>query len=971
MDLTDIFHIAITYFQTELGADRNATIYLRSRGFGESLARRFRLGYATNGKALRERLEKQFTADEILASGLFHGKNHRLFHQGRIIIPDLWEKKIVNLSGRSTDPSEKIKYLNLNDVTLPPYGCSDGFENGGAIWLLEGRLTMIAAVGHGLNGAVAAFSDGGMLTAYKSIAEKTQRRIIVCPDRDKAGLAAAGRIAAVMRDTDRFCLTQQGHKDLADALVGCNHDADDTDDCTKIKMLKKTECVAADFEGLLTDEEAEHFAKGLWEETARSQRTTATKGCTGAARAQILAALPLEETATQCGMTIQRGRSSCPFCGNDNPRILRFHDDHAYCFACHKSASAIDFIGFANGITDNGEMFRKAAEIAGVTLIGGGDAEAIRQAIADKLDTPNSDPVSLLSGLADDLIKVGEKERFGLVAGLIAPRLRWNKAEAAHFLSVLKRTAKDEARKIDETPGRGIRANQKRIVLAVIDAVNEALAEGKLRNVFWYGRNLAEADEEGTLTFLTEDCLLHRIETEIGFWTPGSGETLCLPHASVGGALIQERRMRFPKLELVIKTPVLDDTGRNFHPAGYDAKDQSLHIYPPGYVVGEDGYFVIEEEVPGDTHMEKCHLFLQDLLWDFAFADGLHDEERNLSGRNFSAAVTTIIGDCNLPHKKKPAVLINSGTPRIGKSKLADTITACATGRIAGKKPATKARDEAEEEKFWLSEAMRGTAIVPIDNLETVLGSPYLQSLLTTEIIQGRRLGKSEIIEVHWTPQIIVTGNNIGIKGDMAKRSLLIELQTMDAAPEKRSGFRHDPLEAYTVANNRLISKLCLNAVREYMVTDGTCRLRLGSFEEWCQYAASVAEAMTGICPLQSDEEMAAVITDELDDKLQLINALFGVLGEVDITGCTKPMTATEIMDAYIDGRNARGNTSLKAQTALADALDAAITGGNVTIKTIGKALQKLKNRTIGGLRLLYYKTGGLATYRLRTVLNR
>ncbi|MEJ7719806.1 MAG: hypothetical protein WKF58_04915 [Ilumatobacteraceae bacterium] len=106
---------------------------------------------------------------------------------------------------------------------------------------------------------------------------------------------------------------------------------------------------------------------------------------------------------------------------------------------------------------------------------------------------------------------------------------------------------------------------------------------------------------------------------------------------------------------------------------------------------------------------------------------------------------------------------------------------------------------------------MSGSTMVIFDNVEGMIRSSNLAAVLTTDVWQGRILGRSENALIPNRVTWVATGNNIDVGGDLARRCYRIRLDAHQAAPWKRTGFRHPDLPEW-VAGNRstLLHALCV-----------------------------------------------------------------------------------------------------------------------------------------------------------------
>ncbi|MFO1035710.1 MAG: DNA primase [Geminicoccaceae bacterium] len=251
--LVDANAAAATWFQGQLAGPAGAEVraYLDKRGVGRPLAQTFGLGYAPNARtALGSALQAQgYAVAELLEVGLLTRREDggeivdRFRH--RLMFPIADEKgRIVAFGGRAMGDAG-AKYLNTAETPL--------FHKGSQLYnldramgparerreviLAEGYMDVIALWSAGLRHAVAPLGT--------AVTEEQLTRLwrlcdapLVCLDGDKAGLAAALRLAEralpLLRDgrTLRFVILPEGED--PDSYVR-RHGAD-----AMAEVLKKT-----------------------------------------------------------------------------------------------------------------------------------------------------------------------------------------------------------------------------------------------------------------------------------------------------------------------------------------------------------------------------------------------------------------------------------------------------------------------------------------------------------------------------------------------------------------------------------------------------------------------------------------------------------------------------------------------------------------------------------------------------------
>jgi DNA primase len=183
-----------------------ARSYLKGRGFTETTARTFRLGYAPNRwDALISRLHnKGFSTSELEAAGLIvkgeRGASHYDRFRNRIVFPILdLRGRCIAFGGRIIEEGNP-KYLNSSETPVFQKGSnlyglfhakSETVRTGQAV-VVEGYTDVLAMHQAGIKYTVATL--GTALTAeHLSLLARFTDRVVLVFDADTAGLAAAER----------------------------------------------------------------------------------------------------------------------------------------------------------------------------------------------------------------------------------------------------------------------------------------------------------------------------------------------------------------------------------------------------------------------------------------------------------------------------------------------------------------------------------------------------------------------------------------------------------------------------------------------------------------------------------------------------------------------------------------------------------------------------------------------------------
>jgi hypothetical protein len=188
----------------------------------------------------------------------------------------------------------------------------------------------------------------------------------------------------------------------------------------------------------------------------------------------------------------------------------------------------------------------------------------------------------------------------------------------------------------------------------------------------------------------------------------------------------------------------------------------------------------------------------------------------------------------------RPLHLLLSPLERTGKTKLAEEVFG---GVILGREtPALQITDRDEErDKRLLALLLQGETIVHLDNLPPTVDSAALASILTATTYQGRILGASRIVCLPNTLTVVGSGNNTECSGEIAKRTVPIQLQPRTAHPEARRDFAHPNLRAHVKQSRRRILSVLLGMIENWLAQGRKLhKNRFGGFEAWSEVVGGI-----------------------------------------------------------------------------------------------------------------------------------
>ena len=277
----------------------------------------------------------------------------------------------------------------------------------------------------------------------------------------------------------------------------------------------------------------------------------------------------------------------------------------------------------------------------------------------------------------------------------------------------------------------------------------------------------------------------------------------------------RKQRLRLPVLVGIVNCPSISADGQLLDRPGYD-RDTGVLYDPLG---------VIFPSIPSSPDRRMASTALERILklletFDFVSKD---DKAAALS------LIFTAVARRGLPHA--PLHGFDAPVAGSGKSMLVDIASILATGHEAGVIAQGESREEAE--KRLAATLMRGSPIIAVDNCELPLEGVLLNQTLTQERVELRILGFSKMIVAQTMTVVTATGNNLTIKGDLTRRSVVSRLDPKVAQPELRD-FAYDPIADAKENRGELVAAV-LTILRAYHVAGRPKRPTppLQSFVKW------------------------------------------------------------------------------------------------------------------------------------------
>jgi putative DNA primase/helicase len=401
------------------------------------------------------------------------------------------------------------------------------------------------------------------------------------------------------------------------------------------------------------------------------------------------------------------------------------------------------------------------------------------------------------------------------------------------------------------------------------------------------------------------------------------------PPRLAASLLAVEGEWPYPRVIGITTNPVLRPDGSLLTTPGYDITTQ-LYLMPDTTLPA-----LRVPERPGRAQAEAALTRLADLLNGFTFAEPT-DRAVALS------LILTVVARSSMP--VAPLHLIRAHSAGTGKSHLVDTAAAIATGRRCPVITAGKTPEEAEKRLGAL--LRESVPTISLDNCSSDLEGDLLCQLAERPAVRTRILGLSEAPEYECRSTLIATGNNIGPRGDMVRRTLICNLDADVERPELRR-FAFDPV-ARVLADRATYLGAVYTIIRAYQIAGAppVCD-PLGSYGKWTDMVRAPLMWLGQADPVASmevarDEDPELASLRELFAQWQQHLAAQGSLTALQIkeTGCEQDTDRKPVRPEFND-------------------LLTRIAGdrGAVSTNRLGRWLHRNEGRVVDGRKLISMKT--------------
>jgi len=313
---------------------------------------------------------------------------------------------------------------------------------------------------------------------------------------------------------------------------------------------------------------------------------------------------------------------------------------------------------------------------------------------------------------------------------------------------------------------------------AITTALNAFRQAG---SIFERNGEMVRVTEDGEVVPLSLHGVLLELDRHVRWLRKGkkadAGFTPCdCPRSVAEGVLAMHGGWGLPKLRAVANAPTMDPlTKRLIERDGYDSETGILIVCD----ALNEWRGIADHPTPDMVRAALERLWLP--FKDFPFCGPV--DRGVFMAALLSAPIRVLLPTC-------PGFAFVASTAGSGKSFLARCISilaGCAVPSVM-----TGVQDNDEMRKRLLAIGRRGAAAFTLDNINTAIGSDVLCACLTSEYLTERILGHSQDDLVRTSGLILMTGNNLRLKGDLCRRILVSRIEPGLETPWRRS-FDLDP----------------------------------------------------------------------------------------------------------------------------------------------------------------------------------
>lgn len=324
------------------------------------------------------------------------------------------------------------------------------------------------------------------------------------------------------------------------------------------------------------------------------------------------------------------------------------------------------------------------------------------------------------------------------------------------------------------------------------------------------------------------DIMRHEL-AEMAEWRKANNAVTKPPMFLVRNVLAS-RVIPLPRLQRVVTVPVFAPDGSLLTEPGYSEASGLIYAPPRGYKT-----LPVPERVT-DPHLEEAKKLIDEMLQDFPFAT---DEAGDSSDHDNAIALMLLPFVRDMIDGPTPNHLIEASMEGSGKGLLATSLLYPGLGKIDG---TPQPENDTELKKFLTAQIRACVPLIYLDNISRTVASGELAAALTMSNWSDRVLGESVAMKAEVRNLWLMTGNNISMSREIARRTIRIRLTPQTDRPEERSNFAH-PDQVGWIKENRPALVWACHVICRYAIQQGLPVKKprvIGSYEHWSKVMGSI-----------------------------------------------------------------------------------------------------------------------------------
>ena len=427
------------------------------------------------------------------------------------------------------------------------------------------------------------------------------------------------------------------------------------------------------------------------------------------------------------------------------------------------------------------------------------------------------------------------------------------------------RTARFKRRNSEAGAKPVIVINGRDIECVVQDSVNALVKANVPPVIFVQGGNLVRLRHSGETPIIdqaTPDIVRLRLaQCALPVERRRSGTVVVPPPLELARNIVALGEWSFPELKGIIHCPALRPDSSIISDPGYDPTTGLFYAPASNLELPQI------PEIPSVDDVKNAREIVDDILWDFPYMD--QADRANAYAMLLTPILLPMIGGCI------PLAIVNATQPGSGKGLFVDSVSIIATGAQAS--IMTEPESNPEWRKQITTQLSSGNTFVVIDNVENHIGDPSLAAVLTAASWSDRLLGTNTCVRLPASVVWIATGNNVQTAGDIPRRCYWVRLNPQTSYPERRTGFRHDPLLQYIEENRGSILAAMLTIARAWFAAGQPQHSVpvMGSFQPWATIVGSILTHAGIDGFLGNADEQREAANAEGEESVALLFALY------------------------------------------------------------------------------------------------